>query len=323
MEHSCENKTENIGRIHRLRSTTDKKMDNHDYRIEEDRLRSYENWPIPYINPAKLAAAGFYYTNEGDKVRCFECKVQIEEWFEGDNPMAEHERWQDKCRFIRKIPCGNVLIDISPNSVSQPRTRSRDSKARHTLLKICRRKTPEYPEYENEDARIRTFELWPESIRPTQTSLTEAGFFYTGKDDNTLCYHCGGGLKNWETYDDPWEQHAKWFPKCQYLLAVKGQVYVNGINNQSVLIKSNCNEESKSVGQIVAKPATANMNANQNCSVTVENLETLCKICYVEEYAIMFLPCGHFLACVQCSSKLEHCPFCRQPVRERKRAFFG
>lgn len=35
----------------------------------------------------------------------------------------------------------------------------------------------------------------------------------TGHGDNVKCFHCDGGLRNWEPGDDPWQEHAKWFPR--------------------------------------------------------------------------------------------------------------
>lgn len=36
---------------------------------------------------------------------------------------------------------------------------------------------------------------------------------YVGKHDTVQCFSCGGCLGNWEDDDDPWKEHAKWFPK--------------------------------------------------------------------------------------------------------------
>lgn len=352
-------------------------VDNRDYRLEEHRLQSFANWPVPYMDPAKLAAAGFYYTGEGDKVRCFECKVEICEWVEGDNPMADHQRWQEECRFIRKIPCGNVPIGESPNSVPLPRPRSRDvcgpygieyrpnaspdchsaptefqlpSTARLGSLGLGRAKGPAYPEYASYDARLRTFESWPKSMPQTKESLADAGFYYTGKGDQTLCYHCGGGLKDWEPNDDPWEQHAKWFSKCCYLLIGKGQAYVNTVTGQSMAppskeetmqmnlpscvktVETTCaagpssrgssTEATKPETQEIAKPSTTVTNATPSVNKTVDDAR-MCKICYGEELGVVFLPCGHMVACVKCAPAMTTCALCRQPVSMTVRAFFS
>lgn len=232
-----------------------------DYRFESVRLASYGNWPVAYMDPAKLSSAGFYYTGEGDNVKCFECGVVICQWVEGDNPMSDHQRWQSNCRFVRKQPCGNVPIGVDPSTIPSPSPRSRDvcgrygeeirpssspdfraatqttdfqypSTAKLGSLGLATQKGPVHLEYASYDARLRTFENWPKTKPQTKEQLADAGFYYTGTGDQTLCYHCGGGLKDWEAEDDPWIQHAKWFKKCYYVLIVKGQAFINSVTGQ-------------------------------------------------------------------------------------------
>ena len=50
--------------------------------------------------------------------------------------------------------------------------------------------------------------------------------FVPGKGDSCRCYHCGGGLRNWETGDDPWKEHAKWFPGCGHVFLAKGKEFI-------------------------------------------------------------------------------------------------
>src|SRR5258705_279186 len=38
--------------------------------------------------------------------------------------------------------------------------------------------------------------------------LVEAGFVYTGIEDFTICFKCGGAVHQWEEIDDPWTEHA-------------------------------------------------------------------------------------------------------------------
>ncbi|KAG7201967.1 hypothetical protein KM043_004667 [Ampulex compressa] len=347
-------------------------VDNVDYRFESARLQSFENWPVPFMEPEKLAAAGFYYIGEGDKVRCFECHVEISQWIEGDNPMVDHQRWSGRCRFIRKIPCGNVPIGVDPDSVPLPRPRSRDvcgpygieyrpgsgpdchsfsndlqlpSTAKLCCLGLGRPKGPTHPEYASYDARLRTFESWPKSMPQTKEQLADAGFYYTGKGDQTLCYYCGGGLKDWEPEDDPWEQHAKWFSKCYYLLMVQGQEYVNKITGQHMsppskeeTMQMNLPSFIKKVEQPVTTerekgnngesepgPSTggpesqdsgiesigSNSGSRKGSTEDLSNQKAqssksvddarMCKICYNGELGVVFLPCGHIVACVKCA----------------------
>ena len=41
------------------------------------------------------------------------------------------------------------------------------------------------------------------------------------------CFHCGGGLKNWQPDDDPWVEHGRWFPRCAYLAAQRDQDFID------------------------------------------------------------------------------------------------
>lgn len=35
---------------------------------------------------------------------------------------------------------------------------------------------------------------------------------FLGEGDKVKCFQCGGGLTNWKPSEDPWEEHAKWYP---------------------------------------------------------------------------------------------------------------
>ena len=60
----------------------------------EDRIKSFENWPLQMI-PAKenLARAGFYYLNIGDHVKCFYCNIGLKDWDRSDDAYQEHKKW--------------------------------------------------------------------------------------------------------------------------------------------------------------------------------------------------------------------------------------
>jgi len=51
----------------------------------------------------------------------------------------------------------------------------------------------------------------------------------TGVGDSVRCYHCGGGLRNWEEGDSPMKEHAKWYPTCQHVMIVKGKQYIQRV----------------------------------------------------------------------------------------------
>ena len=49
----------------------------------------------------------------------------------------------------------------------------------------------------------------------------------------------------------------------------------------------------------------------------------MCKICYNGELGVVFLPCGHMVACVRCAPGMTTCAVCREPVTMTVRAFFS
>lgn len=42
-----------------------------------------------------------------------------------------------------------------------------------------------------------------------------------------LCFCCSQGLRDWEDDDEPWIEHARWSPRCSYLLLCKGKHFVD------------------------------------------------------------------------------------------------
>ena len=48
----------------------------------------------------------------------------------------------------------------------------------------------------------------------------------------------------------------------------------------------------------------------------------LCVICLEKEPEITFLPCGHFVTCVNCAPCNKNCPICRKPIKGSVRTYF-
>ncbi|XP_043409418.1 baculoviral IAP repeat-containing protein 7 isoform X1 [Prionailurus bengalensis] len=85
---------------------------------------------------------------------------------------------------------------------------------------------PAFPGMGSEELRLASFYDWPLSAVVRPEPLAAAGFFHTGRQDQVRCFFCRGGLQSWEQGDDPWTEHAKWFPRCGFLLQTKGRDFV-------------------------------------------------------------------------------------------------
>ncbi|KAF5906964.1 baculoviral IAP repeat-containing protein 2-like isoform X1, partial [Clarias magur] len=173
-------------------------------RREQDRLDTFQNWTLTTITPAELAKAGFYYLSQGDRVACFSCGGHLSNWEPGDRAVSEHQRHYPNCRFVRGDRADNIPIAGGLANVSNP------------AMQQC-------------EERLLTFVNWPARIPVRPDQLAKAGFYYVGRNDDVKCFCCDGGLRCWESGDDPWVEHAKWFPRCEYLLQEKGQEFVHQI----------------------------------------------------------------------------------------------
>lgn len=49
----------------------------------------------------------------------------------------------------------------------------------------------------------------------------------------------------------------------------------------------------------------------------------ICKICYDKEMGVVFLPCGHMMACPQCATSITECPLCRKTIQDTVRAYIS
>lgn len=316
---------------------------------ESNRLRSFTNWPSRYQSPAVLAKHGFYFVHVEDHVKCAFCNIELGKWEENDSIERDHRRFSPNCPFINNkaanIPlgstettmpqqgedtCGKFGLEVRPNSCTE---REKSDYNKLNLPNIG--KTPAFPNRTRLESRVETFKHWPISITQRPQELAEAGFYYTGKSDHTLCFFCGGGLKNWVHDDDPWEQHALWFSKCNYLILQKGYDFIAEVCNkykavltQSEALALSTPSEEKPV--VETKETNVESKAKLESSVDKEgqtspsgSLTTLCKICYDKEIGMVFLPCGHICTCIDCATGLGNCAVCRKPIEATTRVFLS
>lgn len=195
-----------------------------------DRLKTFTNWPVTFIvTPKSLADAGFYYVQQGDKVRCAYCSVIIGQWEAGDNPMTEHRRHSPGCSFVSAQSCRSTSNSDNSNSSGITFRKQFEDFSDQTLksLGVQFHKVAKHPKYSRTDIRLSTYTAWPGNIPQTPEDLAEAGFYYVGSDDQVRCFHCDGGLRRWDPSDDPWVEHARWFPTCGFVTLMKGEQFID------------------------------------------------------------------------------------------------
>ncbi|XP_052015494.1 baculoviral IAP repeat-containing protein 1b isoform X2 [Apodemus sylvaticus] len=182
-----------------------KKGFNSQMRSEAKRLKTFVTYDtFRTWTPQEMAAAGFYHTGVKHGVQCFCCSLILFSTRLRKLPIESHRKLRPECEFLLGKDVGNIgKYDIR---VKSPEKMLRGDKAR----------------YHEEEARLESFEDWPFYAHGTSPRvLSAAGFVFTGKRDTVQCFSCGGCLGNWEEGDDPWKEHAKWFPRCEFLKSKK------------------------------------------------------------------------------------------------------
>lgn len=309
----------------------------------DERLKTFKNrWTAPYPQPEALASACFYFTGYSDIVCCPYCQVEVGEWLADDDPFVDHLKWSPTCKFITMQSQGGNTLPQQDNIETASATATSSSGGHDTCGKygiiqsstsipenssvvggntdfksisgIQQIKPASYKQFVILEKRIASFKDWPVSIAQKPKELAEAGFFYTGKSDQTVCFQCGGGLKDWENNDQPWQQHAKWFPQCPFVVLQKGMEYIKEQQQQKVV-------ESKLAAEIPA--AKVEDTKKEEDPLDAVSNQVMCKICYSKEVGVVFLPCGHMVACVNCAPVLETCAVCRMKIDAHVRAFLS
>ncbi|XP_071160652.1 baculoviral IAP repeat-containing protein 7-like [Mytilus edulis] len=303
------------------------------------------------------------------------------------------------------IPATNVAQQLTSTHAIENTARSSASNTAPMSIGICLEK-PKYPKFAKKTTRLSSFDNWPLYLTQTPEELINAGFFYTGIEDHCRCFFCGGGLRRWEEGDLPWTEHARWYPKCPFVIQCKGEKFIgavqqgenpeitknvaekehknspsglNGYTNNpavqtildfgyecavvktayarlkesgihdvtaSLLLETICEKEESdnqhaSSEQTIASHSTTQENEadetehfiktpddiekiDPTLELSIRSLEEenrnlkdqqTCKICLDEPVAIVFLPCGHMAACINCAPALRRCPICKAFIK--------
>ena len=74
------------------------------------------------------------------------------------------------------------------------------------------------------------------------------------------CFFCNGGLKNWDHNDDPFQDHVRWFPKCQFIKQLMGADYVEKIREKYKNMDSGFTNEYGTGSNSQLKDSTSHYN---------------------------------------------------------------
>lgn len=231
------------------------------------RRMSFKEWPLYFhitdkIHVHDLAQFGFYYTGPNDRVKCAFCSGTLCDWtVTSDGAYEAHKQAFPECPLIVNIDkCEN--IPYSPSRWPIP-TWKKDAQAVSRVEKQSQNqavlKKALHQKMVTLHARKMTYLYWPINLWQSPEECSEAGLFYTGFKDSLKCFFCDIRLFNWKDYHDPWVEHARWFPKCLYVLNVRGQKFVDSV--QDVYAPHGKDQELADAIQYACAPAVMNIPA--------------------------------------------------------------
>ncbi|KAL6043874.1 hypothetical protein STEG23_011830 [Scotinomys teguina] len=148
-----------------------KKGFNSHMRSEANRLKTFVTYDtFRSWTPQDMAAAGFYFTGVKLGVQCFCCSLILFGTSVRKTPIESHKRFRPGCDFLLGKDVGNIgKYDVRVKSPEK----LRGGKAR----------------YQDEEARLESFENWPFYAHGTSPRvLSAAGFVFTGR---TFCEFLG------------------------------------------------------------------------------------------------------------------------------------
>ncbi|NWQ59831.1 BIR7B protein, partial [Neopipo cinnamomea] len=279
------------------------------------RLRTFQQWPrTSPVSPRDLVEAGFFYVGPRDEVQCFCCGGVLKDWRPGDCPIIEHLNFFPSCKYICGEDVGNqemlCLQEIFDTVDGQFLSLLQGIDSEETALP----NEPEYPEMVTEEMRLSTFENWLQNSVIDPEQLARAGFFYTGKypgemfltlrrGDLVRCFYCDGGVRSWSFGDDPWREHAKWYPDCEN---------INSLGFFLFLFFFFFFFSGKDESQLSTEEQLRRLQE-----------ERMCKVCLDRDVSVVFVPCGHLVACGECAINLRLCPICRAVIQGSVRTFMS
>ena len=172
---------------------------------------------------------------------------------------------------------------------------------------------------------------------------------FSGSNDAVICFQCGLRSNSWLPIDNPWIEHSYFRPNCPFLQLSKGKEFIKWAFIQvfrNLMMSNFAYSYSSFAKYFLIFSQRSNRDDKETCATphfpsekaigerqqTEDNdddddddlslMPKHCKICLTREIQLIFLPCGHLVSCMECSSAISKCPFCRAKIKGSARAFF-
>lgn len=135
----------------------------------------------------------------------------------------------------------------------------------------------------------------PYTLYPVTRLYRKYCMLFPGFADNVKCFFCDGGLRNWEPEDDPWHEHARWFPRCPYVRMTKGDAFIQDVQQDRLVPQSHAER----VMVMMLQPSVSNFRNS-----IPKKLSKVSSMCIIE-YS------GHQNNCLKLFKSRRQCGFFR------------
>ncbi|XP_064627092.1 baculoviral IAP repeat-containing protein 3-like isoform X2 [Lineus longissimus] len=302
------------------------------FRTVETRLLTYDNWPTSNVQrPKELAEAGFFYTGTSDNVRCFHCDGGLRNWLDSDLPWVEHAKWFPRCGYLQRVKGVEFVLEEMRKHNQQNFTTAVAENRGSTGLMTTPTPTPGVGIVERPSTSgVRRVEA--REVRARYDTDRVKMVLDMGYKEAVVKYVILQRLRY--TGDD--------FPNTQEMLesvlAEEPNLEEKGIAYYENILQTEFGRPMTIVyPQITqtpsqAPPMTQSTSAylpipGDEKTLVEENRQlkeqTMCKICMDNEVSMVFIPCGHLVACADCAPSLSQCPICRRAITGTIRTFLS
>ncbi|XP_052810191.1 baculoviral IAP repeat-containing protein 7-B-like [Mya arenaria] len=321
---------------------------------EKMRLKTYGKWPKSApVKPEELAREGFYYIGQEDHAKCIFCNLILKSWEKGDRVRSEHEKFNSMCPFLVDQNVGNVPLHTAGGrrsrhysgqakfpEYSKPAAREETfRKCSPGVFQISTDLLVEAGFYYTGPADCVTcyhcgilFRQWEAGDVPLDQHLQWAP-------------HCEFAVvesekRNRRVEETPMVKRVldMGYDRDLVNYAVRQRKSSHGADFRDL------NQLVDAVEQLRLQQATVYGHAGSSASGHEEFLsgsqssgasssfevelrkmqdKLLCKICMERDVNIVFMPCGHLVACETCGHKLKNCPMCRKSIRGHVKTYMS
>lgn len=216
------------------------------------------------ITTCESVAALARYTANGEALFSQKPDLDESDYFELRAQYPDEDCWFTSCSWG-----GEAFAEMhSPDHVFGSYFNLEGDILQRTLIDDLISSPAQRPEFLRSVAREDTFTQakWSERIaHPSVESLVEAGFYVapTGAgpgdearggpnvvvaDDAVSCFYCGLGLNSWEPNDEPWREHARFSPRCGWVLRCKGRQWVRKLIQEMSILQTQTQPQAQAQG---------------------------------------------------------------------------